>query len=228
MQMKRFKVVGLCLVAVFAMSAVVASAASAALPEFKGTLPNKFTSTSGAGVLETVNHKKVECTGDTNSGIIKSAKKAEEIVVKFKGCKGLGGGECESTTPAAKEKEEIATNNLVGTLGYIKKETKEVGLALEPEAGKKELITKIVCLVGGIKEPVEVKGSVIGVITPINTLTKNLTLTFEQNEGKQKVQNLEGKTKDTLETSINGGVFEESGEKTTDSLTTELEGKIEA
>ena len=33
--MKRFKVVGLCLVAVFAFSAIIASGASAALPEYK-------------------------------------------------------------------------------------------------------------------------------------------------------------------------------------------------
>ncbi len=218
MKSGRVKTIGLAFVAVFALSAVAASAASAAKPEFLGPFPNKFTSTSGKGILETVNGKKVECESDTNEGELTSAKK-DNVIVKFKGCKGLGGGACHSTIPLGGP-GEIITNKLLSTLGYIDKATKEVGIALEPEA-KKGLFTTIVCLVGEIEIPVEVKGSVIGVVTPINTLTKTFTLEFKQSKGVQAVQNLEEKSKDTLETSINKGVFEESGEETTDTLVTE-------
>ncbi len=57
------KMFGLALVAVFAMSAVVASVASAALPE-QTPATGLFSGTSGASTFETKSGEKVKCRVD--------------------------------------------------------------------------------------------------------------------------------------------------------------------
>jgi hypothetical protein len=202
------------LVAVFAFSAVVASAASATKPEWKGPFNKAFTSTSGKGLLETKNGAKVRCESDTDAGEITSAKKGW-VVIKFKGCKALGLYPC--TTAGAAESEEIVTERLLMTLGYISEP--EVGVYIEPEAGKKEPLTAFNCNVGGDELPSGAKGTVIGVLTTTtNVEHTEFTFAFTQSGGMQGVTEMEGK-KDTLEAFVNGGAYEKAGEETTDTLT---------
>lgn len=154
--MLRLRTLGLVLVAVFAFSAVVASAASAAPPEFgrcvaqsggKYTESNcqttgsgsfersstivkkKFTSVSGAGKLETVGGTAVKCTGDEDEGEYTGVKTVGKLFVTFTGCKYGASTTCQNKGGTA---GVIKTNELKGELGYIKKSTKEVGLSLTP------------------------------------------------------------------------------------------------
>jgi hypothetical protein len=217
--MNRIRIICLALVAVFAMSAIATASASALpLPEFEGPFPNKFTSTSLVSTLETVGKNKVTCTADTNKGEL-TGPKTDLVTVTFTGCE-TSGIKCNSAGGAA---GEIKTNQLASLLGYINAATKETGVDLSPAVAGAN-VAEFEC--AGIK--IVVRGSVIGVITPLNKKTKAYTVKFVQKAGKQKVTKLEGGPKDVLETSINGGAFVESGESTTDKLTLEKATTLKA
>jgi hypothetical protein len=252
--MRRFKIVGLCLVAAFAFGAIATSAASAAKPEWldcykvaKGTgtypskeacaksekageeprewvlsKPNLFTSTGGVSKLK-AGGMTVSCESVMNKGEI-TGPKTGLVLVAFLGCKLSGTFACTSGGSAGSE--EIKTSSLHMTLGYIKKTAPiEVGVALEG-TGTEGSLAEFTCDEG--KFTAKVKGSVIGVMTPINEETSNFTLTFAESGGKQAVQKLEKESKDTLEVSLNKGVFEEGVETSTDMIVTEHPTEIMA
>jgi hypothetical protein len=243
--MTRIRLILLSLLAVFAISAVAASAASAALPEFgrcvvktggkykdskcieetgggfewePGLVKKSFTSTSGAGTLETKGGKKVTCKADTNKGEITGAKTFGKVFVIFTGCESSG-FKCNTSGAAS---GEIKTNELSGELGYLEKATKKVGIVLKP-VGTSFAEFECSSLV-----KVKVTGAVVGEITPINTMTKTFTLKLEQSKGIQKWTKLEGGVESVLKTSINGGTAEQSGDESTDTITTEEEAEIKA
>jgi hypothetical protein len=199
--MRRMRIIGLCLVSAVALSALAATSASAALPEFRPPFPKAFSSTSGKTVLETVKKFKMTCTSDRNTGEV-TGPKTGTVVITFVGCT-IPGAPCSNVpeTPGL-----VKTNTLVADLGYINKATKEVGLDLF----NGNLIAQFTC--GGV--PVAVKGSVIGKLTPVNKIVNppgGFTLKFAQAKGKQKITHLEGEPIDIPETSLGGGPFEESG-----------------
>jgi hypothetical protein len=225
--MKRFRIVGLCLMAVFAFSAIAASAASAALPEWLGTFPTPFTSHGGEAILKVGTVSKVKCASTTNTGSI-TGPKLGTVLVNFTGCKLSGSFPCNS--PGAGT-EEIMTFTLDMTLGYITKSTKDVGVALKGLGGaEKNLLAEFECNDEGALLPARVKGSVIGLITPIGVSTLTFTLNFAENATtkKQAVEKLEGEAKDVLEASLNRGVFEEGVEIALDEILTEKDLKIDA
>jgi hypothetical protein len=80
----------------------------------------------------------------------------------------------------------MVSETLVGRLGYLNKTSKEVGLLLEPigSAAAK-------CSGYPLGEQ-EWKGSVLGAISPVNTLSKTLKLTFKQTGGVQELEKFEG------------------------------------
>jgi hypothetical protein len=184
-------------------------------------LPNKFTSESGKGKLVSKNgSNEVECTSDTNVGEIRAPKEGV-VTVTFKGCftEGAPADTCQSGTVAG----EVVTNLLKFTLGFIdesKVATTKTGLLLKP-AEEGGLFAKFQCKVAGKERPVEAKGSVIGEITPKEAITTKFELKLEAgaNRGEEKFTELGGK-KAKLESSLNGGVFEETSEETTDKLVT--------
>jgi hypothetical protein len=137
--MKRIRIIGLALVALFAFSAIAASAAQAE-PEFKpkaGKFPVKFSATGTKETfLETTKHGKIKCSGLTAKGELKAAREAGKIVVKFTGCKAekFGAGECKTT---GKAKEEIETTSLKAKPVFLlnKEGAKEErGLDVSPES----------------------------------------------------------------------------------------------
>lgn len=238
--MKHLRILGLAVAAVLALSAVAASGASAALPEFTGPFPKAFTSTSGKGTLETKAGRKVTCEADTNTGKITGAK-SDEATVKFTGCKiEKTGVTLTCTSPGAKEGEIVV--EVLSTLVYIKEAApKEVGIVLKPKTGTTFVTFKCVgkSIFGTVEESVTVRGEVIGVITPINTLTSTFTLAFKQTKGVQEPTEYENekkeKVKAILETEgVGTGTgsetwsFEQSGETTTDTLTTSETTEIKA
>ncbi len=213
--MKRIRLIGLCLLAIFAASAATAASASA-LPEWSGPFPKPLTSSSGVSKLETKAGMLVECVADTNEGEVTGPNTAL-VKVRYTGCElVLATGKIPCMTPGAAP-EEIVTFPLVGTLGYITHTpTKtQVGLDLsDPAAG---LIAKFVCR----ETTVEVVGSVIGKITPINKFVKpapagHFTLKFNGKKGKQKPAKFEGEPEDTLSASFGGGPFEPADLVSTD------------
>ena len=116
------------------------------------------------------------------------------MLISFKGCKLSGTFPC--STPGAGA-EEIMTATLDMTLGYITKSTKDVGVALKGLGGsEKNLLAEYECNDEGALLPVKIKGSIIGLITPVNTSTLTFTLNFAENATtkKQAVEKLEGES----------------------------------
>jgi hypothetical protein len=198
--MKRMRIIGLALVAVFALTAVMASAASAELPEFqqKGkplTKNLKFTSKSGVSILKTAAGS-IECASDTNNGEIDTKVEKDSkhvtVIVKFKKCKSAL-GECKSGTT----KGEIVTNKLVGWLFYINPVTKEVGIWFKALTGNRFAV--FTCGTTKIEvesvEKVESGSCLAGRATPVNTESLTGMSEFKEAGGKQEIRKVtyEGK-----------------------------------
>jgi hypothetical protein len=179
----------ICLIAVFAIGAVAASAALAADPghqqEFnKELVKKKFVSKEGKGVL-TVAGIAITCTADTNTGETIGKESLRNVVVTFTGCE-------EPKTPCPVNSPGsgsgvIKTNALKGELGEVAKAeaTSEVGLLLEPETGSEFVKLEGSCI---IKTAVE--GKVVGEVTPLTLSTKH-NLEFAVSAGKQKIKTFE-------------------------------------
>lgn len=187
-------------------------------------LPVGFTSTSGASSLA-AGRSKINCTKDTSEGETTSVETIGKVLFAFTGCKLEAFFECKSKGAKA---EEIMTAKLKGTLGYINKSTKLVGVKLEPESGSEYTEGEIEC--AGVKG--KVTGSVIGDITPTNTKATTGTLTLTRSGTKQGAELIEIEGKDEtgvkLKFSLDGGVAEEAAEETSDTITFKQEVELMA
>jgi hypothetical protein len=171
--MKRMKIMGLALVAVFAITAFAASSAMA-LPEigrciakaggkytesncntkvtkggsfeFVKTIVNKkFTSAGGEGVLETTSGTKVICKTQSAVGEYKGTTSFKEVqgVVAKFNGCAIPAFGIECNTKGSAA-GEIVTNSLTGKMGYISKAGKSVGQELHPLV-KKGLFATFEC-----------------------------------------------------------------------------------
>ncbi len=203
-------------------------------PTATSPTPDSYTSTSGKGVLETEKGRKVECESDTDEGAF-TTPRADKDTVHFDKCTATGpfGSKlsCHSTKPAGAT-GEIVTNELASTLVYINSAETEVGVLLEPLAGPTAEYTEFEC--GGLVT-IKVRGSVIGKITPVNTMTTKFTLTFAKTNGVQNILHYwEGKTEHTpahLETEGKGFetfAYEQSSEEDIAEIFPEFPGEIKA
>jgi hypothetical protein len=230
--MKRIRIIGLAFAVVFAVVAVSSATASAktcaeATPtttapcivnsEGKPVAKRIITAESKAiSTLENNAGTKVTCSSNSATGEAKlsSFKEVENVVAKFKGCK-AGAVGCQSGATA----EEIVTNKLAGHIAITEPAPSEkVGLDLEPQ-GTETLFAKFAC---GAAEN-QVRGSVIGLLTPVNVSGAKLTLAFEKGEGagKQKITGVVGDLEDTLEAALLGALFAPAAEETTQTVTFE-------
>jgi hypothetical protein len=225
--MKRIRIAGLCLVAVFAMSAVASSAASAA-PVFvtkavvgeaaASKIPIK--ATLGAAFLEAKSGTKITCTGGSSTGEVTSKNTAAKNISKFVGCES-GGNPCENA--AAKE---IVTKPLAAVLGGITASLPGERLFDEVE-GKGGKLAEFKC--AGVLNVI-VRGSLIGSLSGAAGTTATAAetgklatskLTFAESAGVQKYQKFEGtEPAEQLESSIGGGAFEKSGQSVIATITT--------
>ncbi len=192
------KVMGLCLVAAFVMSAVAVATASAAKPEFlfRGTGSARAFSSKQTteGVLETSKGEEVKCKAATNYGTFKNAKEVENVLISFTGCTATITLKTYTCTSKGANEGEIKTFDLQGKLGYINAAEKKVGILLSPEVNAtknpKTLFAEFTCTKGSEKIEIKTKGSTIGLITPVNTLIEPkgtnefFTITSEKGEGK--------------------------------------------
>ena len=208
--MTRIRRLGLCCIAVLALSASVTASASAALPEFVPS-PMPFAATSGATTLDTVSGATIRCVSDTATGEV-TGPKGGTVTIRFTGCELVTLGLVCNTVGVPPG--EIVTASLLMTLGYINEVKKEVGIDLSTATGAP--LMEFMC--GSLR--VLVDGSVIGKATPVNKLIKpagHLTLKFSQSSGKQKPTKFEGGPIDVLSTSF-GGPFLESGLASTETI----------
>jgi hypothetical protein len=227
--LKRLRIIGLCLVAIFALSAVGASSAMAehlevgkcksvaktgkwedsnctkALAEgnfeweaLKANVP--FTSTSGVKKLIS-GAGTIECKKDKNVGEL-TGTMTDTVQITFEECTTLGG--LVSCSSSGAGSGVIKTNTLESKLSWLKRAAPmTVGLDLAPKAPATEF-TAFTCLT----ENIRVGGSVIGAITPLNTMSTKASLELKCSPAgstKQQYTKDEGEPTDTLTISVNGG-----------------------
>jgi hypothetical protein len=215
--MKHIRTAGLILVAMFAISAIASASASAALPE-QSPATGSYKVTSGKGSFELTNGEKVTCKTDKGEGKLTGAK-TDESTVDFEGCEAFG-VKCSSSGA----KSGVIATPIDSELVYLAKggvATKTVGEDL-----KLASTVKITCLIIGL----EVKGSTLCPITPINTSTTKLEITCKETKGVQEytefVNNTTGKIeKDITETTKSGKTFQ-SGLESTETLELSTAGEI--
>jgi hypothetical protein len=236
--MKRIKIVGLCLVAVFAFTALAASAASAAEPAYfacvktaGGKFSEKTCKTPGEG--KTAKYELVQGNGkgkkfSGKGGAAKLTTPKLSSVVECSSFKDSGlinkagtgqekvvsiFGKCttakKNCSSAGAKKGEIKTGSLQGVLGYISKSPLSVGVLLTAEGGG--ALAEFDC--EGLK--VKTTGGVIGALTGgINSFSKSSTDTFSvDGANKQVPQSFEGGATHVLSTEINGEGPFESGQQ---------------
>jgi hypothetical protein len=193
--MKRISMVALALAAIFAFSAV---AASAAQPVFYGVgeiggsvATQKISGTLGAAFLEGKTSKaKITCTGGTATGEVTGPTKATNQVTTFKGCE-------TNTLPcnsAGDPSGTIKTAALDGVLGNVTATLPAIRLFAPGEGGKEPktgALAKFECGGGTVK--VEVVGSVIGSLSGAQgtkveegKFAASSKLTFAETAGAQK------------------------------------------
>jgi len=223
--MKRIRIMGLALVAIFAMS-VAASTASAAGPVFytKAELGSvapskvKFTATIGAAFLEGQKSKsKISCEDLAGSGAgavgeTVSAKVTENNITTFTKCKS---GELNCTS-AGQAEGIIVTKALKGFLGDVTLgKVAGVRLYSQSEGRGTGKLAEFECGAGIVK--VVVTGSVIGALSGSSGKTvaegkfsTTQKLTFQEAGGLQKYTIFaagtgeEGEKAEQLTSSING------------------------
>src|ERR1041385_1059344 len=190
---------------------------------FPGVVKNKFTTAIKSGTiatLETVGGTKITCTGETSSGEYTGLKTVGKMVAKFTGCE-TNKLKCESSGAGS---GNINTAPLGGSIGFetevIPPSKDHLASELHSESGN---IAEFEC--AGLK--VVVKGSVLHKITA-NSMKLTATEKFTASKGKQKPEHFAGGVpkEHILETSTNGGAFEQSGQTITSILTNEE--KVEA
>lgn len=243
--MKRIKVMGLALVAVFAMSALVATSAMAAAPEYgkctkKAKAEGEGFSNSGCSLKVTTGAKfawEPLASEVATSSLIKELTLATLETVKGTKitCKGEGGpgsyktAKIATTTPtftgcetsglkcasAGAAEGEIKVATLEGELGVEKKGT---------EAKLNKLASNLFSQANGKGgQIVEFVCAGIPIIVkgevlfnvPADKMATSVTLKFSATKGKQKPEKFEGGPKETLESSAGGGAFEQSGQTIT-------------
>jgi hypothetical protein len=204
----------LALVAVFAMSAVTAAAASATTPEFKPVpAKKKFTATGGAMSAEFYGVQlHYECTKSATTGEVTGSHTLGNIVMTFTGCKvdeasGVLGGPIH--TKGAKE-GEVVTAALGGELGTV---TKSGATALnvgERGVGKDEKWASILSSEGGNYGAIY--GSVAAEVAPIGKKQTTLKLYFPTTVITEITLDSGIVEKPELETDVDGGVFSTTDE----------------
>jgi hypothetical protein len=234
--MKRIRIVGLCLIATFAISIVASSVASAAQPVFytKAAIgsvgePVPFTGTLGAAFLEGKSGTKITCTGGTATGEVTGPTTTKGNVTTFTGCE-TSGFKCESGATEG----VIVTNVLEGTLGNVTATI--AGVRLYNETTKKGgELAAFSCAGGAV--PVKVKGSVIGSLSGSSGTTvaagkfgTSQKLSFAEAKGIQKYTKFlvgQGEAgEEQLESSVSGGAFEKSGQSVIATLKSNPAGNL--
>jgi hypothetical protein len=198
--MRRVSIASSCVVAIAAAGALAAAPAFAALPEINGPTSDEGPLSATSFTLKTVAKKVVKCAPTVGSLGGASAPKGVGMTLVMHGC-AMGKTSCHLPELGAGE----VVINITGDLGYISKAKKQVGADLE--GGAPPLITSFDCG----SEAVEVTGSVIARIGPVNTPTSTLRFVLSAREGVQKPKSLEGLSPDFPTATFGSAAAEEAG-----------------
>jgi hypothetical protein len=211
--MKRIRIVGLCLVAAFALSAMVATSALGA--KHANTGPVKFEATTGLAFLEIESVGNTECQKSITSGQIINATQAT-VTSKFFECETLS-KKCHS---AGQAEGVIVTNPLITNLGYINKVKNEVGQEFVPAGSPTEPLAEYKCegtpavasrAVGAtIGRLVTAKTGVSGPAPTAMSTESESIIKSTKAKGPQEIQDFEGDIEPdviTAELSTEGGPF---------------------
>jgi hypothetical protein len=203
--MRGLKLMG-ALMAILAITAVVTAAASAA-PEF---LPGSgtFTGKSGVSSLQVKAGATITCKTSTSTGELTSTTLGT-VTITFESCTvagltvlGLGAAKGTIVVTLDVDSCQIKSKD-AGVVFTILPTT---GLHIEVPTGKHLLL---------------VKGSLIGLIGPINTSTAGpYSLLVAQKEGVQAIEKCEGGSAQTLLSSLDGGTFAQAGEEASEGTLT--------
>ena len=151
-----------------------------------GAVKTKFTTSGGAGLLETTAGSAVTCEAESSNGeLVAGGDNKEErgTIVKFTGCKALG----LACTTAGAASGELITNELEGLVGWENKALKKTDLELFPaKSVTSGLFIEFEC--SGLV--IKVRGKVL---VPIknDAMKSTETLTFIAKKGKQKPEKWE-------------------------------------
>jgi hypothetical protein len=214
---------GLALVAVFALSAVVAASAMAEKPEFSPAEGNAFTTAGGAAKFEQKEGiAAVTAEKSEGKGEVQNAKEGtfDELYLGTKAplagkCTGLNDTVVGSVLAKGKFK-----------IGYLDAAKTKVGVVFKVEPVHFEC-EKLITLI-------TVEGAAIGVITPLNTKTKTFTATLKiKAAGVNEFTEILNATNTafetfTLKSEINGAAAKQAAQETTVTITTTKEATIVA
>jgi hypothetical protein len=189
--MKIARLVGVALVVVFAVSAMVAATASAAIPKF--TLPitkRGITATSGTSILRTPSEKDVvTCSSSNAPGTILGDDEIDTKIT-YSNCSLEQGtaGPCTIKSVGAAGSNEIVTGLLLGLLGELKSPAGAAGILFEPKSGHVFLTLSATTSPCSTPETA-IEGSVAGLLTPTGkkSTTGLITVTPVSATGKQEV-----------------------------------------
>jgi hypothetical protein len=177
----------LVLVVALAMSAAATSVASAfSLPEFSPSKGVHFTGTGSLTLQEKTGKAIYQCKTTEVEGEVVGAKEVKKLIIRVPGNQLGCGGFCENTKNAG----SLETRELKGTLGYISKSGKTVGLLVEPAGGGADVSS---CWSWARATNASIKGDlVLPLIGVVNTKTTEFKIGLHQSEGTQEIRKLEG------------------------------------
>ncbi|MFZ2051707.1 MAG: hypothetical protein WAU69_12355 [Solirubrobacteraceae bacterium] len=168
---RSIKLVGLAFVAVLALGAIVASAASAT-PLIHFTAEGAATGTGGKAILETKKGTKIECEKGSGKGSVTGSDKAH-VLIEFEKCVAVSSGATCTTTESAKEvgtsgNIHVLALALLGSDTAPPLDLPAVLITTENKADEKANVT-FECQVFGIGSEITVRGSVIGLVKNVTT-----------------------------------------------------------
>jgi hypothetical protein len=101
---------------------------------------------------------------------------------------------------------EIRTAALSGVIGYSNREQNQVALELLPVEEGSDFLS-YTC--GSTST--EVRGELLGALSPVDSPTTSFSLNLSQSKGKQHIEGFQEGPKEVLEASVGGGPFEQLG-----------------
>src|SRR6185312_13509928 len=177
-----------------ALAAGSAGAATIALPEFSAE--TTFTGTAGKTKFA-IGATEVQCANATDSGT-STSKKTGTFKFEFKECT-LAGSECHATGSGSGVVPISGEYKLADAVGGT------------PESLLLLAVTEVHVECKFLGTSIRMKGSLLGQLTPTDTLTKSFEAKIHASEGKQEFGQYENENAETvvakLEASVNGGAF---------------------
>lgn len=166
---------------VLVMASITAASASAALPEFGSSgfnkFPDKFSVSGGSFSFQQASGGSGICGSASGSGSF-TGHKSGTIILNFASCGNLPRF-CHGQNAT-----EMNILELEMFPFYISKSEHKVGVELKPKTG-----TTVAKLWQGASQDCLLKGSIVGLITPVNSLTKTYTLSFIATSGAHQSPN---------------------------------------